>query len=667
MNIINRLTIGKRLALMMLVFLVPSAVMLWLIASAINKDINFALYESYGDSYQRPIQKVLEAMTPYAWARLEKDEKARAEATAQIGAGFSEIAKVQEKYAAALQTTDEGLLSRKREAYAPAKLLSRWETLQAARTFDTAEFVSLANDLKGLLAHVGDTSNLILDPDLDSYYLMDVTLCAMPQTQNRLMGVQFDTLALVEKPALEPAEEVACAVNRAMFSSSDRARIAGDVDTILSEDKNFYGESKSLQKNLPLALAAYQKAGTALEDILGKLAEGTPVSRDAYKAAIFDFNRESFAFWHKGADELDTLLFKRIGFYQAKRTNYIAAALVVLALALGFAMLLSKTIREVLGKIMGILTNNAKLLAETSQQMQTEAREVAAAANEQVASIEKTAAFMEQISSIIKQNVEFATASRDNAREAVTSANESQSSVEDLLKSTQAIEAVMQQMNGSMADIRQSSQDIAKILKTIDEIAFQTNILALNAAVEAARAGEAGAGFSVVADEVRKLAARSATAAEETSRLIETSIQKTEAGAEANQQAAEHLREISDRTGKVTNSLHKTLGRITPLEQKMEQLTEAAKEQSSGVHKLSRSISEIDAMSRVNVSNSEELGKAAEFLKAQHEGLEEALKELSTLTGTQTQTITTATLASANKAAEAASTGSSPRSKLSFK
>lgn len=631
MKIIDRLTVGQRLMLMTLVFLLPAGVMLWLIAATIDKDISFATYERMGNAYQRPIQKILEAATPYAWAKLEGADASGSEA--KINEGFTELMKVQGTYGETLQVTDKGLGSRGREAFDPKKLLARWETLKAEKELKRDDLVSLANDLKGLLLHTGDTSNLILDPDLDSYYLMDVTLLALPQTQNRLMTTQFDVVDLISKTELSNEEKVKKAVVSAMFSDADRARVVGDIDTVLKEDGNFYGISESLKPSLTAAQDTYIKASVAIEDALKGISQGQIISKADFLKLAEDFNRESFAFWHKGVDELDKLLTKRISFFEQKRLTYMSIALLALAVAVGLAFYLSGTIQKVLKNIMNILSSNAALMAQTSGQMQEQAQEVANAAQEQVTSIEKTAAFMEEISSIIKQNEQFASQSRDNALQALKSANEGKGSTEELHKSTVAVDVVLDQMQKAMSDIRQSSESIANILRTIDEIAFQTNILALNAAVEAARAGEAGAGFSVVADEVRKLAQRSATAADETSKLIKASIEKTHTGTEVNNEVSKQLKLIATKTLTVTGTIQRTLDEIAPLEEKMEHLAQAAKEQTSGVNELAGSIHNIDRMSKANLTNSDKLGEAAEFLRRQQEGLNQALQELETLTG----------------------------------
>jgi methyl-accepting chemotaxis protein len=177
----------------------------------------------------------------------------------------------------------------------------------------------------------------------------------------------------------------------------------------------------------------------------------------------------------------------------------------------------------------------------------------------------------------------------------------------------------MQAMNNAMAAIKASSNDISKIIQTIDEIAFQTNILALNAAVEAARAGEAGMGFAVVADEVRNLAQRSAQAAKETAAKIETAISSTEQGVRASTAVAEILQEI--------------VGKVRQVDELIAEVAVASKEQSTGIDQVSTAVSQVDKVTQSNAAHAEESASAAEELRAQAEAMNRAVSDLLSLVG----------------------------------
>ena len=171
----------------------------------------------------------------------------------------------------------------------------------------------------------------------------------------------------------------------------------------------------------------------------------------------------------------------------------------------------------------------------------------------------------------------------------------------------------------AMSVMEVSSSEVAKIVKNIDEIAFQTNILALNAAVEAARAGEAGAGFAVVADEVRSLAQRSAAAAKETAEKIDAAIVSSRNGAQASAKVGDALSQIAEKV-KATDLLVADIAR-------------AASEQSQGIDQINGAMAQMDKVTQSNASSAEESASAAEELDAQAETMKELVAQLRQLVG----------------------------------
>jgi methyl-accepting chemotaxis protein len=179
----------------------------------------------------------------------------------------------------------------------------------------------------------------------------------------------------------------------------------------------------------------------------------------------------------------------------------------------------------------------------------------------------------------------------------------------------------MQAMSQAMDGIKNSSTDVAKIIKVIDEVAFQTNILALNAAVEAARAGEAGMGFAVVADEVRNLAQRSAEAAKETAAKIEGAIIKSNQGVAI--------------TGKVAQALNEILAKARRMDELAGEITAASNEQAGGIGQINQAVGQMDNVTQSNAANAEETAASAQELNAQAETMRRLVGDLVELVGGQ--------------------------------
>jgi methyl-accepting chemotaxis protein len=209
-------------------------------------------------------------------------------------------------------------------------------------------------------------------------------------------------------------------------------------------------------------------------------------------------------------------------------------------------------------------------------------------------------------------------ATAENAEKAKGMASEARSVAENGSKTMTA-------MTHAMAAIDASSAEVAKIVKNIDEIAFQTNILALNAAVEAARAGEAGAGFAVVADEVRSLAQRSAAAAKETADKIEVAIDNSRKGSQC--------------TAKVEESLAQIAERVTSTDSLVAEIATAAREQAQGIEQINTAIAQLDKISQSNSASAEESASAAEELDAQAKTLKDQVVKLRQLVGGDSVTV----------------------------
>jgi methyl-accepting chemotaxis protein len=247
------------------------------------------------------------------------------------------------------------------------------------------------------------------------------------------------------------------------------------------------------------------------------------------------------------------------------------------------------TVVQNLDTAMGQVSEAVAQVTSASGEISSGAQNLAESSNEQASSLEEVSSSLEEMSSMTKQNADNSNQAKILASEARTAADEGDSS--------------MKRMAEAIRQIKTSSDNTAKIVKSIDDIAFQTNLLALNAAVEAARAGEAGKGFAVVAEEVRNLAMRSAEAAKNTANMIEESVKNADGGVKITEEVAKSLGQIVDRTGKVGDLIA--------------EIAAASNEQALGIEQVNTAVAQMNQVTQSNAANSEESASAAEELSSQ--------------------------------------------------
>jgi methyl-accepting chemotaxis protein len=267
-------------------------------------------------------------------------------------------------------------------------------------------------------------------------------------------------------------------------------------------------------------------------------------------------------------------------------------------------LLVARTTRQLRSVAAG-LAEGAEQITSASSQVASSSQTLAQGASEQAASLEETSSSSEEITSMTRKNAENSQAAAGVMAEVDQRVTEGNRTLGEMVQ--------------SMREITGSSDKISKIIKVIDEIAFQTNILALNAAVEAARAGEAGMGFAVVADEVRSLAQRSAQAAKDTAGLIEESIAKSNEGSQRLEHVAQVIRAITESAAKV-----KTL---------VDEVNLGSQEQARGIEEISKSIAQMDRVTQANAASAEQSASASEEMSAQAEALQNIARDLRTLVG----------------------------------
>ncbi|MDQ7830802.1 MAG: methyl-accepting chemotaxis protein [Desulfovibrionaceae bacterium] len=344
MQISKNIKLSWKLATIGVAFVLPLGVLLFIAIQNINGQIAFSRLETQGNTFQRPLEKLLEDLP-----RAASDPAA----ASRVDQAFAELADAAKRHGDDLQFTAEGLGIRNRSHLTPQAVAARWTQARASQG-DPAAFkektAALVDDVMGMITHAGDTSNLILDPDLDSYYMMDLTLLALPQTQRRLASIlDFGDTALGGSLSEEDRRQFHTLAE--MLSESDFSRILADTETTLNEDPNFYGVSPNLARNMAAGLSRYKAATEPFIALLKSLAAGEPVTREAFLASGQAARDAAFRYWEVCADELDAFLAVRIGDYTARRTTMLAATGLALVLASALAYLIGRGVSRTITKM----------------------------------------------------------------------------------------------------------------------------------------------------------------------------------------------------------------------------------------------------------------------------------------------------------------------------
>ena len=345
-------------------------------------------------------------------------------------------------------------------------------------------------------------------------------------------------------------------------------------------DKGDYAKAKDLVKTS--LLVAYEQQRTDIDQVVASASDDT----SALSTNLQDLLKSSEA-------EVNNRIRSAV-------IETISAIAIVVLLTGGMAVFFSARIKSSLMLVASTLRQGADQVTVAAGQVSTASQTLAEGSSEQAASIEETSSSLEEMSSMTKRNAENAHKANELAKQARNVAERGSGD--------------MQNMSAAMQSIKASSDDIAKIIKTIDEIAFQTNILALNAAVEAARAGEAGMGFAVVADEVRNLAQRSAQAAKETAAKIESAIGNSAQGVQISNKVAEVLNEI--------------VATVRQVDELVAEVSSASREQTQGITQINSAVGQMDKVTQGNAATAEESAAAAEELNAQAMAMKQAVGDL---------------------------------------
>jgi methyl-accepting chemotaxis protein len=425
------------------------------------------------------------------------------------------------------------------------------------------------------------------------------------EVQNKMITIQQLNDTLSPERRAELMKRLATATEAAAEHIKKYEAFLSDA-----QDKALWTEEHKQNEALTVAIAQ-------TVDLLAKNAAATPATSSQTAAdlskhlqGVLDPIYESAI----KAVEADVDYNVQLGDAAAKKGEANSStAILFISIVLGVAVVIAtftswkvtSTTNKALQALAANLDRGSLQTAAAARQVSMASNQLSSGASEQASSVEETSTSLEEMSSMIRSTAE-------NAQKAKALATEARADA-------QAGTSTMEEMMTAMTAIDTSSAEVAKIVKNIDEIAFQTNILALNAAVEAARAGEAGAGFAVVADEVRSLAQRSAAAAKETAEKIEAAIANSRSGSQCSMKVAESLKLITEK--------------VTATDALVADIATAATEQAQGIQQVNSAMGQMDKVTQSNASSAEESASAAEELDAQAETMKDLVGQLRVLVG----------------------------------
>lgn len=614
-------SLSTKLFINNLFYAIPILVLLYLMFVSYDKDIVFAGKEVMGNDIQKPAMELIH--------QIAKNKKY----TDEMSSNMTLIADLMKKYEGSLLLDDSSLHDRKRDHIQYAALTKSFENFKSGKN----DAYKMFKDLRDLVVHTGDTSNLILDPDLDSYYLMDFTLIAAPQMADRFYEVEGFLNDLEAKPddAMTTEEKVKASVYLAMLKEADWGRIYGDIGTAVNEDKNFYSLNEKLQGEVKSKADTLDSEFKNLFLMLEEIGKGNKAKAKEARELTLKLEDESHVFYLMTIDTLTELLNTRDAAILSARNKSTGIGITAILIALIVTILTSmnfkngtKRISSALRQLAGAVSVNA----EASEKLTESSSSLSSVSSQQAAAVQQTVSSLQEINAMSDRNFEAIKISslkseqgKEQALSGKNSIHKMATTIQQIAESNQHFFSEINSSNEELRVIIKIISDINERTKVINEIVFQTRLLSFNASVEAARAGEHGKGFAVVAEEIGKLASVSGASAKEINEIL----------GQATNQVESIISKMSSRVGDLTTkakvqlesgeaitqdcvvSLNSIVENVTEMSMMMNEISLAITEQGKGYEEITKSIGQIDEGVHHGLDLSEETSSHAHKLNEQ--------------------------------------------------
>jgi methyl-accepting chemotaxis protein len=641
---VRKLKVWQKLGIIGLALGIPLALTTKFLGDQQASKINFARAELNGLVYLRP----LSGLYLNAWAHKAAEhavldgngaaEGAKTSSEAAVAAGFDQLGVVDAQLGSALKTDAADLVAENRGSSQVSALRTQWQAILQAPDAAASDdgHAKLLGSLGDLIRHVGDSSKLILDPDIDTYYTMDAFLLQEPQIIDGLNRSTEQLDALSATGTLTPQARSSLAAQVTLLREHDGVLVQ-DLQTAFRGVRSF-SASHTLEPSLSPVLSEVSADGSRVVTQLQTLATApsfdpsVTATISANARAAIDSNSQ---LWSRMLDQEAIMLTTRKNRAVSTRRTELYSVLAVLIVAAGLmiwvARRLVKDVRSVasaarklatgdlqaraevgnddeIGRLAADFNEMVEKLEQLSRQVRGGATELTAAATEILSSVSEHTASAAQQSAAIRQisaTVEELRATAELSLErALEVAQQGQTAVEIATEGTEAMTAI----RAGMDSIRQSAeavgtdilalaeqtQQIGEITALVSDLADQSNLLALNANIEAAKAGEQGKGFAVVATEVRNLAEQSKRATAQVHAIladIQSAANTAVLATEAESKLVENGSTLSTRSAEIILQLRQA---IADAAQAAQQIAESVHEQKIGIDQIAQAISDVN-------------------------------------------------------------------------
>jgi methyl-accepting chemotaxis protein len=668
--LLNRLKYSQKFALIGVMILLPCAVTLYFLIAELQKGSVFAQKERYGLEYNNAVNKVLTGIQEtrrLSYAALGGDSAAKGQLTAaqaKVDEQIKQLDALEQKLNNMLETSEKwsGLKIKWQE------LKGKLPGLKQQESYDL--LTAFAADSLALIAHVGDKSNLILDPELDAYYLMDATLIRIPALTEEVSQLRELSSGISLRKTITKDEKTMFIYKKATIVSASDAVNAG-VQVI-------YGKNPPLKSDLEAPIGQWGKsfsgfvAGLDSRLILPDTVQG---SGDPFTGAATKTVEDALSLYQVEASLLDNLLSARVDHFTQIKYFVISFVLVVFLLVFyifgAFYISIIKAIRALQHSSREVAKGN--LLTSITIRSKDEMGEVASAFNTMVVAVKEiinaSKQTAEQVSTTSEKIVSIAESATDANQKLTISMQETVQGAEIQLQGTEESSNVMAEMTIGIQRIAESAsivsdashessqsaedgnEDMGKVVERMESIQYsvndtaemihrlheyslqigqiaevikgissQTNLLALNASIEAARVGEHGRGFSIVANETRKLAEQSTASAEDIYALLEQIQNASEQSVHKMNKVQEDVRLGQTAVQDAGASFRKISMSTQQIAEKIQDISAASEQMAAGSEEAAASISEIAGVTK---KSSEQFKSISDMSVAQLSSMED--------------------------------------------